>query len=319
MESITKNSISGDSIRKMAEHAFPSDKVKEVRELTEGYFNTAYLVVFEEKEVILKIAPPKEIPVMSYEKDIMRAEVECMKFVKDKTNVPVPEVLFCDDTHTICPSDYFFMSKLDGMSFSSIKETFTEEEKNLIEFHTGEYNAGINSITGDGFGYYNLVQKDASWPEVFLSFFAGIFKDAAAIGMDTGLDYTAIEELFTKHRGCFEEVAVPRLVHWDLWEGNIFVKDKGITGLIDFERCMWADVLLEVGFRSHYQKPSFLAGYGKQEFTEAERVRILWYDLYLFFLALMETDYRKYPDKGIYFWAKEQIEKTLQQLKEIKP
>ncbi|SHO46083.1 phosphotransferase family protein [Anaerocolumna xylanovorans] len=319
MDSITKSSITDDTIRKIAENAFPSDKVKEVRELTGGYFNAAYLVAFDKKEVILKIAPPKKVPVMSYEKDIMRAETDCMELVKDRTDIPVPDILFCDYSHTVCPSDYFFMSKLEGMSFSSIKETFTEEEKNLIEFHTGEYNSRINSITGEGFGYYNRVQKGIAWFEVFLSFFADIFKDAGAIGLDTGMDYASIEELLTRHKSYFAEVTTPRLLHWDLWEGNVFVMDKRITGFIDFERCMWADVLLEVGFRSHYQKPHFLAGYGKKEFTEAEKVRILWYDLYLFFLALMESDYRKYPDRGMYFWAKEQIEKTLPQLKEIRP
>lgn len=318
MESITKSSIAFDTISKMAEIVFPSDKVSSVKELTEGYFNTAYLVAFESgEELILKIAPPKEVAVMSYEKDIMRAEVECMRLVKEVTDVPVPDILYYDDSRVICPSDYFFMTKLAGDSFSTIQEKLPQEVKDSVELMTGKYNARINSIQGEGFGYYNGVKKNMSWFEVFLSFIEDIYKDADKVSVDIGAEYAEVMELLQKHRDCFSEVTTPRLVHWDLWEGNVFVSDNTITGLIDFERCMWADILLELGFRSLYQKPGFLEGYGKKQFTEAEKVRILWYDLYQYLLMSMECEYRKYSDKGIYSWAKGQVEKIMEQLRAV--
>lgn len=316
MNSKTKNSVSEEILEKMADKAFPMEKIKSAKELTEGYFNTAYLIIFESGfEAILKIAPLKEIQVQSYETDIMKAEVECMELVRQTTKVPVPKVLFHDFTHAIYESDYFFMSKLEGDSLNSIKETLTEEEKDSIELNTGKYNKEINSITGESFGYYNKVDGHRPWFEVFRGFLKDLFGDAGRISLDIGLDYTSVEGLLEKHKEFFSEVTTPRLVHWDLWEGNIFIKDKNITGLIDFERCMWADVLLEVGFRSHNQKPDFLEGYGKRTFTEAEDVRILWYDLYLFVAMSMECDYRGYPDRGMYYWAKEQIEKKFAELK----
>lgn len=316
MNSKTKNSISEEILKKMAYQAFPTEKVKAAKELTEGYFNTAYLITFESgKEVILKIAPLKDIQVQSYEKDIMKAEVECMELVRQAVEVPIPKVLYYDFSRTIYASDYFFMTRLKGDSLNSIKETLTEEERNSVELLTGKYNKEINSITGRGFGYYNKVEENKLWVDVFLGFFKDLFEDAERISLDIGLHYSDIEKLMEKHREYFLEVTVPRLVHWDLWEGNVFVKDKAITGLIDFERCMWADVLLEVGFRSHNQKPDFLEGYGKKTFTEAEYVRILWYDLYLFVVTSMESDFRGYPDRGMYYWAKEEIEKNLAELK----
>ncbi len=74
MESLTKNKQSRETIRKMAEKYFPDDPLKEYEELTEGYFNVAYEVIFESgRRVILKVAPPEGIPVMAYEKNIMFA------------------------------------------------------------------------------------------------------------------------------------------------------------------------------------------------------------------------------------------------------
>ena len=39
---------------------------------------------------------------------------------------------------------------------------------------------------------------------------------------------------------CFDKVTQPTLVHWDMWEGNIFVKAGHVVGVIDWERALWA-------------------------------------------------------------------------------
>lgn len=317
MNSITKSAISNEMIQKITAREFPFSGFQKAEELTEGYFNAAYLVTLENgQEMILKIAPPEGVEILGYEKDIMKAEVEAMKLVKARTDIPLPEVTGFDYSHSICPSDYFFMTKLEGKSFSSISETLTKDEKDLIEKKTGEYNRKLNAITGEGFGYYGSIDKEKDWFGVFSFFLEDIFHDADRIGLDIGINFATVNTLLTEHRKYFQEVTLPRLVHWDLWPGNVFVSGNEITGFIDFERCLWGDELLEYGFRSHIQNPSFLSGYGKPGFTEGEKIRIIWYDLYLFLIMSLESDYRKYPDRGLYFWAKEQIEKTFARLKE---
>ena len=52
-----------------------------VTELKEGWFNVAYNVKLADgREVVLKIAPPQDVEVMSYEKNIMYTEVTAMRF-----------------------------------------------------------------------------------------------------------------------------------------------------------------------------------------------------------------------------------------------
>lgn len=318
MNSITKSNITEQTLKAMVNLAFPQAELVDAKELTEGYFNAAYLIILnDEREVILKIAPPEGVLVMTNEKDIMRAEIGCMELLSKHPDIPMPKVLFHDFSHSICPSDYFFMSKLNGKSFSSIQEAMTKEEKDFIERQTGKYNAAINQITGNGFGYYNSSVTDSEWFDVFKGFLEKIFQDAEKISLDIGIDFESISRMLLVHRNSFFEITTPRLVHWDLWAGNVFVENDKITGFIDFERCIWGDELLEVGFRSHNQNPAFLEGYGKKGFTEAEKVRILWYDFYLFAIASLESDFRKYPDRGMYYWAKEQLEKTLAALRAV--
>lgn len=318
MNSITKSNITEETLKKMVNLAFPQAELLDWKELTEGYFNAAYLITLsDEREVILKIAPPEGVLVMSSEVDIMRAEVGCMELLSEYPDIPMPKVLFHDFSHSICPSDYFFMTKLAGKSFSSIQQAMTEEEKDSVERQTGKYNAAVNEITGNGFGYYNSIVTDSDWFDVFKGFLEKIFLDAEKISLDIGMDFESISKILLKHKKSFNEVTTPRLVHWDLWAGNVFVEKDKITGFIDFERCIWGDELLEVGFRSHYQKPAFLEGYGKKGFTETEKIRILWYDFYLFAIASLESDFRKYPDRGMLFWAKEKLDKTLTALRAV--
>ncbi len=250
----------------------------------------------------------------------MRTEAKSMRLVGEKTDVPVPDVLFYDGTHSVCGSDYFFMSKLEGKSLNLVSNELSETEQAAINHTLGRYNAEINAITGPKFGYYGQPEKQGNdWYTVFSSIVQDVLNDAAAMKIDVGVPYETVVSLLTSSQDCFEDNLVPHLVHWDLWAGNVFIQDKKITGLIDFERCLWADPLMEVGFRSLAQNKDFLEGYGVGEFTAKQKKRIIWYDLYLFLLNSLETDYRKYPNDDMLVWAREMIVETFGKLKAETP
>ena len=153
MESLTKNRQSREIVQKIAEKFFPDDRMAEYEELTEGYFNVAYeITLLSGRSVILKVAPPDEVPVMSYEKNIMFAETESMKMAAANPDIPVPLVYGYDDSRSICPSPYFLMEKLRGNSLYSIRENLPEENINAIKKETGEVNRRINEIICPRFG-----------------------------------------------------------------------------------------------------------------------------------------------------------------------
>lgn len=157
--SITKNNIDKRTILKMVQKAFLTEKVKEIVELTEWFFNVAFRIGLEDKNVILKIAPPVDTEIMTYKKNIMYSEVDVMKMIAEKAPVPVPKILFYDNSHDICESDYFFMDMLQGSRFSSIMDNMSQEEKDKIYFEMGKYTQIINSIQNNKFGYYGQKEK----------------------------------------------------------------------------------------------------------------------------------------------------------------
>jgi aminoglycoside phosphotransferase (APT) family kinase protein len=256
---------------------------------------------------------------MSYENNIMRAEVDALRLVKANTEVPVPEVYFYDDTHSICSSDYFFMEKLTGESFSRMRfsGSMPEEDQNRILYAVGHYNKEINTVHGSCFGYIGQNEKQGlNWKKTFLAMIADVLTDGEKIKISLGIPYDEVRDLVDKASFALEQVTVPQLVHWDLWEGNVFVKDGGISGIIDLERALWGDPLMEYFFRLHSYNPSFVKGYGR-DLREEAPVRALLYDIYLYLIMVIETKYRNYPDDWQYQFASKNLKIVIDKLREL--
>jgi aminoglycoside phosphotransferase (APT) family kinase protein len=313
MESLTKNKKSQAMISSMVEKAFAGLTAINITELKEGFFNMAYLIkLSNDNEVVLKISPPKNAIIISHEKNIMFSEVQSMRLVAEKTDVPVASILFYDQSHEICEVDYFFMEKLPGNSYHSQFEVLSENEKANIDYQVGRYNQQINSITGERFGYFGQPDKQCTvWYDVFKSIVQDAIQDAQALSIDLQMDTRNLMELLHKDKEYFREVSEPRLVHWDLWAGNVFIENGRVTGVIDFERCLWADELMEVGFRTFANNNNFLQGYGLLELNSSQSIRSRWYDLYLFLISALECDYRRYDDRNVYNWAIKMIKECL--------
>jgi fructosamine-3-kinase len=111
-----------------------------------------------------------------------------------------------------------------------------------------------------------------------------------------------------------DEVTVPCFVHWDLWDSNIFVDPDTlrVVGIIDLERALWGDPLMEGQFFAKREDATFLDAYGLPMLTTAgSRRRRLLYDLYLFVIMTVEVSYRHYPTDDIERFAREHLDLTL--------
>lgn len=317
MAHLTKNIQSESTLAKLVQHAFPEKKMENLQELTEGFFNIAYRVSFEDgTNSILKIAPDPKVPIMTYEKNIMDTEVNSMQLVGQKTKVLLPEVEYYDPSCSLCNSPYFFMKEISGKSLSSLKSSLTSEELGHIYFLVGAMNKEINEITNDTFGYpgQKLLQGK-NWFDVFTAMMKAVILDADKMNIDLTLSSKDLLELLEKDRALFQSILTPRLVHWDIWDGNVFIEEGKITGLIDWERCLWGDPFLEVGFRSYGQSADFIKGYGIEAFTEEEKRRILWYDVYLLIIVAQENVYRGYETANFYHWATPLLREKYEELR----
>lgn len=311
MESLTKNKQSEETIRRMVEKFFAPLEMVSYRELTEGFFNVAYEVSLSDgEEVILKVAPAKGTRIMSYEQNIMYTETQAMKMAERAGNIPVPRMLGFDTECTRCSSPYFFMEKLKGDSLNAIKDTLSREQLDAVYLESGRINRRINEICCPCFGYPGqpAIQGE-KWFPVFMKMMEAGIRDAEAGRVELHVPAKELFACLKRDEHYFDEVTVPRLVHWDCWDGNIFVADGQITGFIDWERSLWADPLMEVGFRVFSDQPLFRKGYGLETLTQAQERRAVWYDIYTTVLMSLECEYRQYETMDFYNWSNGVLQK----------
>jgi len=306
VQSQTKNAKTRAEIDTLARHAFgvglaPGDGG--LRELTDGWFNAVHeLALADGRRVVLKIAPPPAAPVMTYERDLMATEVATMRLVKSVPAIPVPAVLFHDDSRARCDAPYFFMDKVAGVNLDHVRKALPPDEASSIDRHVGEVMRAINGFRGEWFGMPGHPDLRAStWRDAFGRIVESVLQDGARRDVAYPRPVDGIRALLAHHAPTLDAVREPRLVHWDGWDKNFFVAGGRVTGLIDFERALWADPLMEAQFRtlSWDGVNDALRGYGRTEFSDAELVRNRLYTLHLALVMHTECFYRLYPDDEV--------------------
>lgn len=315
MESKTKNVKTWAQIDAMARKGFNGVGLLEgadaVRELKDGWFNAAYAVrLADGRELILKIAPAASAEVMRYERNIMVTEVATMRLVRQDAGIPVPEIYFYDDAHDVCDSSYFFMEKIEGDNLDHVYEALTAGQKDVIEREIGAIIRRVNGFAGRFFGYDGNPELRAdTWKAAFLKIMDSVFADAASKSVAFDYSHEDLRAAVDKHVETLDEVTAPCLVHWDAWKPNFFVADGHVKGIIDFERALWAEPLMEAQFRSLSWDgvTQAMHGYGKTEFTPNELRRCWLYLLHLALVMHVECYFRHYGSDDIFNKSRELI------------
>ena len=304
--SVTKNHQSPENLRRLCAAAFPQREVRAVTELTEGLFNAAYRVDFADGGAsVLKIAAADGSGLLSNEVGMMQAEVAAMRLLRERGLPYVAEVQFADFTRTRCTGSYFFMECLPGRSLNACRSELTEADAARVLTQVGRFQREVAAIHGEAFGLLGDTQRFPTLHGLVRHMFANVLRDAQAKQVDLGYAADALLARLDADEAIFAEVTTPSLVHWDMWEGNIFVQNGELSGVIDWERAMWADPFMDDRFRRHTRHPAFLAGFGQADFTPAEQCRIAWYDLFLYTTMTVECFYRQYEEpQGMLNWLR---------------
>lgn len=254
MVSKTKNILSHGVIELLVHTNFGEQAVvSSVEEFSEGFFNAVYGIKFVHPvngydEVVLKVGVDPDKYVLTYEKNIMKAELDVYQKLEQR-GVPVPKVLCQDFSRCEVAFDYFFMERLCGATWDKLKNDISAENEKELQFQLGKYTAMIHSIKGEYFGY---IKEDKSyqfetWQEAFKSFIYNIIDDGRKGNVE--LPYDEVLNAFNPHWHLLDEVKEPSLVNYDMWSKNILLYNRNgtyiIDGIIDHERAFYGDPLAE--------------------------------------------------------------------------
>jgi len=202
MYSRSKTHVTQERAQAITHHVFGRHaSLLNFSELTDGYFNAAYLLELAHgPKYVLKVAPPDDVRVMRYEKGIMLAEVETIRLVRRYTQVPAPEIYAYDRSRQLISSDYFVMAFLPGVPLNKVRKDLTAEQNAAIDRQAGIYLRQMNEISGTLFGVFAQpgLQFDL-WRPAFDILLRDVLTDGLEMQVLLPLSYEEIRARISRH------------------------------------------------------------------------------------------------------------------------
>lgn len=313
MESLTKNKKTDKEIVELLKKSQCLDgKVVEIEELTKGSFNAVYRVQLSNgNQCVLKIAPNPSMPVLRNEKNVMRSESDSLKLIRKHTSIPVPEVLHYSDDLLYCDSPFMIMQWMNGKDYQYEYNTYSDETNKNILFELGEMTYDFHKIKGNGFGALGENNaKLSNWKKAFSKLFQNLLEDGIDANVKLPFDYDYLFDLESKANPFLDDVKTPCLLHGDLWLGNVLVHNGKISALIDFERAVWGDPLMEYPFGLLRNNRNFLTGYANFIFDNSDvsvKIRRAIYNLYHHLIVVIEKPYRGFKSGASNYFVNQKI------------
>jgi len=330
------------TVRDLATVLRPLGPLDRVELLTGGMFATTYRATLGDgTRVVVKTAPTDTDRLLRYEHDLLRTEAAVYSLAADRPDLLMPRVLLTDLSRTVLASDVLVVSHLDGVPLVDAGE-LEPAVADTVQRQLGAFMARLHTVHGERFGYPNLdagelepavadtVQRQlgafmarlhtvhgerfgypnldaglhaATWTEAFGRMVEALLDDAGRWG--TPLPSDEVRAALDRHRAALDDIRVPSLVHTDLWAGNLFVDPSTgtLVGVIDTERSVWGDPLLELAGADQLGRglapAALLDGYaaagGTLELeTASGGTRLDLYRLYMCLVLLVEIAPRGY-------------------------
>lgn len=241
-----------------------------------GLFNTTYLLSLSDgRRYVLRSGPVNRQLLLPFELRLFLSETAVYKLCHER-GIPVPNVVElvlpddrADDNSLDCRG-YMITEYIDSLPMTS--ELISPDEKSALRRELGEITARFNSIEGARFGRVCdvLGTSDAGggsgfarWSDWLESEFAAACDAIRPYKVFSERELDGFMRLPEKYRGLLDEVMTPRLIHADLWEGNVLVTPdkKHIAAIIDADRALFGDVGFELA-GGWNDTPEFYSGWG---------------------------------------------------------
>jgi aminoglycoside phosphotransferase (APT) family kinase protein len=203
------------------------------------------------------------------------------------------------------------MTHIPGVSLWGIRGDVDPGRRAELDRVLGRHLRAINDIAGSSFGLLApSATRHTTWRAAFEELFESVLADGERRSVALPVPYDVVRSCFSSAAHVLDDVVEPRLVYWDLWDGNVLVDpvSHALTGMLDLERAMWGDPLIEGQFDPAESSAALLSAYGGELLrTPEERRRRALYTLYLHLIMSIEGTYRRYPEDPVGDWGRSRL------------
>lgn len=242
MISRTKPELTHTQVQDMFDSACLG-KVKSFDKLGDGEYNAVYNVVTDMGNYVLKVSPLDKTGILTYEQDMMRGEVFWYAQIRTHTNVKVPYVYYKDFSHTVFPSDYFIMEKMDGEQLN--KADLTDDEKIWCTEEIARIISKFHKVQNNEFGYIQNQLYD-NWYLALRNMTLNLINDTKRANRKTRRGKKLLKYI-DEYKSLLEKVPCS-MVNLDMWYGNVLCERKNNKInliVIDPERTVWGDAVFD--------------------------------------------------------------------------
>lgn len=246
----TRRDLDPDQVRRyLVASLGPAARMADCGPLAGGGFAAVWWVrLVDGRDVVLKVGPPPQVPLLRYERDMIGAEARYLRLVASRApGVPLPSLLH----HGRHPEwgDWLLTARLPGRTLWDLTRAGAEVGPLRAEF--GRVLAALHAVTGDRYGYDAGRTGASTWRGAYLAMVDDLLADAADWSVPLPAPASRIRELVARHAAVLDGVRRPALVHFDGWAGNVLAVDgpdgtPRLSGLVDGERHLWGDPLLDL-------------------------------------------------------------------------
>ena len=288
-----------ERIQTIIRKVFPSAELESCQKLGSGFAYLHYDLRLSNPEMGLIL----KVYLRPTEKREPWKETYILKRAAEETGVPVPQVLFFDDSGQLLETPYAVHTRLPGHSLGAVLPKMAEEDIEMVGYEMGRYLARLHVMSGERYGDYFVEDPLASPFE----------RDYTLARVDSWLKECEDNHLLSSNmvetlgqafeRADFLDQEKPCLVHGDYHEGNVSVEEGAVgyhvTGVFGFEHSQaWSREWDMVKLFGHVfdHSPSLQDGFLDGYTESVELSERFWYRLRLYQLAetIFQVQYGHY-------------------------
>ncbi len=220
-----------------------------------------------------------------------------------KREIPTPTCLGFDNSGEIIPEKYIIVSYIPGVSLSIGFKSLDAETQHELSFQLGEILRRIHGITPEDLNESELFGPKTGWKKLYEKEFTTYLEVVLRGAYFSPEIEEEIRRIYRKFQNQVSDLENDlRLVHSDFSASNIQLKDGKIVGIFDFEWSHVGDPLwdlqkLPINFQlgDGFEARNFLKGYGMENPTEEELIRIKMYALHQGLWEIWATKTQLFP------------------------
>jgi len=289
-------------------------------ELTGGTFSSVQLVELAgHPPVVVKTSvpdSPDHAALLTYERDLARVEADMLALLGPVDGVPSAPLLLEDFSRSRVEVDVVVTGFLAGNPWDRAQGMEPDAVARAGR-DVGAIFCRLHALTGPRFGYpaANFALGGGTWPETVAALYAAHISDAERFGVDVRAE--ELLAVLERGRDALAEVTTPRLIHNDLWPGNVLLDQASgrVLGIVDLERALYGDPLMDfVGmnpFNTGELSPDHVAGYlgagGVLATGPAADQRVALYRLNVLTMMLIEVVPRGFEGD----WVPDHVAQTM--------